>query len=377
MYIIDIFLFYRKGRLWDFIKSHYKINKGVDTFKRKHTRSFSCDAIIQSNLEKTCENQNKSLDIKEKQNGEKLKTGIKEFEAKNDITNISINFEQLNKTQISVDSNHDDIHTTQLLVNAQKLLQSVSATLKKSNSIATRLNESQQLLYSTENVITNLKFSTSEKLVEESEPSSCELEDSKNKPLSDSKLLTEKILEPKQSLYSAINKSSDLETYQFYLSTMTEGENMKNECIAQFCENIQEEVQFNFSEKLESNAGYENFNDDKVLWKISEDVLQLWSAQILVALESLHQQDTVVADLRPENILINDEGNIIMSYMPPRRNFNLLKFKEPYSSPELCAFAPPLLPTTAVDIWSFGVLLYELFTGLVRSFLLIMILIFC
>lgn len=319
------------------------------------------------------ENKNNLLEPKEKHHFEKLQTANEELEAKNDTINISNDTELLDNVKISVNSSHDDIHTTELLANAQKLLKSVSATLKKSNSIATRLNESQQLLYSTENVMTNLKMSTSQKLVEESEQNSFDSENSENKGFIDSKVFSVK----DENLDSAINTSSsstDIETYKFYLSTMTGGENVKSECesITQLCENIQDELtpdKFNFTDKLEIKAGHEIFDgDEEVLWKISEDALQLWSAQILVALESLHQQDTIVADLRPENILINDEGNAIVTYVPPRRNFNLLKFKEPYSSPELCAFAPPVLPTTAVDIWSFGVLIYELFTGLVSLF---------
>ncbi|XP_043470995.1 ribosomal protein S6 kinase delta-1 [Leptopilina heterotoma] len=379
-----------KGRLWDFIKSHYKISISTDTVRRKHMRSFSCDAIIHPNTEKKCENQNILLNFQEEQNCKKLQEANKQFDAKIYVTDIFSHSEKLNNMSISADSSHDDIHTTQLLLKAQTLLQSVSATLRKSNSIATRLNDSQQLLYST-NEITTLKYSTSQKLIEESKHSNSDLKDLKHNSIVDSKILSldESNLKSKKSslneervdhnillsrdasLDTAINKSlhsSDLGTYQFNVFNMTGERKEKNECIVQFFQNIQDNLtpeHFNYRNKLENKAGNDNlYGGEEILWKISDEVLQLWSAQILVALESLHQQDTIVADLRPENILISDEGNTIMCYIPPRRNFNIAKFKEPYSSPELCAFAPPLLPTTAVDVWSFGVLLYELFTGL-------------
>lgn len=375
----------RKGRLWDFIKSRYKINNCIDTRRRKYIRSFSCDAIIHPNTEEKCENKNILLNFQEELNCQKLQENNKQFDANICVTNISSHSEKQNNIQISADSSHDDIHTTQLLLKAQTLLQSVSATLKKSNSIATRLNDSHQLHYST-NEIMSLNL-TSQKLIEESKQSNSDFKDS----IVDSKILSldECILKSKKwsldkervdhnillsretSLDSAINKSlhsADLGTYQVNVLMKTEERKEKSEYITQFFQNIQDNLtpeHFNYIEKLGNKASQNNlYGEEEILWKISDEILQLWSAQILVALESLHQQDTIVADLRPENILISEEGNTILCYIPPRRNFNLAKFKEPYSSPELCVFAPPLLPTTAVDVWSFGVLLYELFTGL-------------
>ena len=306
---------------------------------------------------------------KETRKYENLESDKEGAKAKNEIAfeiNVISDYSEiLDKPESTSDCSHNDIHTTQLVANAQKLLQSVNATLKKSNSIATRLNESQQLLYNSKSAITNLrlspKISDSPKLVEESEQNSYNLED----------------LELKKELDLSRSKSpnpSDLETFKFYLSTMAGSENFKceSEGVAQIYGNVKDKLaieQSIFSDKLETGMEVECVEgEQEALWKISEDVIQLWAAQILVALESLHQQDAIVADLRPDNILINDNGSAVMTYVTRRRDLDLLRFKEPYSSPELCSFAPPVTATTAVDIWSFGILLYELLTGFV-SFL--------
>ncbi|OAD55939.1 Ribosomal protein S6 kinase delta-1 [Eufriesea mexicana] len=99
------------------------------------------------------------------------------------------------------------------------------------------------------------------------------------------------------------------------------------------------------------------------LWTIPENVIHLWAAEILLALEALHQQEVIVFDLKPDNILLDDNGHVQLTYIVPRHDINLLKYKHPYSSPELCTFSPMIPLTPATDIWSFGVILYELIVG--------------
>ena len=338
--------------MWDFIKSHYKPNKESVLCKKGHTRSISCDAVILPTCENDCNN---FLYLKPKEKEGSLKLNRLESKSTNfeNTTEIKIfdEFKSFYKQRIVPDSNKNNVHTIELLANAQRLLQSVNATLKKSNSINTSLNKSQQLFHDTEDTMTNFILSDSPKLlVEEPDENDINLKDLKSGKDLD-------------LCRCNVSKSSNVDTFKFQLSAMRGGENIKYKC--------QGAAQSTVSKKLETKTESKCVeNEQGALWQVSENILQLWAAQILVALESLHQQDAIVADLRPENILINDDGSTVMTYIAPRRDLDLLRFKEPYSSPELCASASPIT-TTAVDIWSFGVLLYELFTGFVCIFFLL------
>lgn len=106
-----------------------------------------------------------------------------------------------------------------------------------------------------------------------------------------------------------------------------------------------------------------NIDVDEELWTIPENVIRLWAAEILLALEALHQQDVIIFDLKPSNILLDDNGHVQLTYIIPNHDIDLMKYKHPYSSPELCMFSPVIPLTSATDIWSYGVILYELIVG--------------
>ncbi|NXK51928.1 RPKL1 protein, partial [Chauna torquata] len=103
-------------------------------------------------------------------------------------------------------------------------------------------------------------------------------------------------------------------------------------------------------------------------WAVKEEQVQLWAAEILLALEGLHQQGVLCRDLNPRNLLLDTAGHVRLTFfgqwteVQPQCCSQALE--ELYSAPEVGGIAEP---TEAADCWSFGSLLYELLTGVPLS----------
>lgn len=95
---------------------------------------------------------------------------------------------------------------------------------------------------------------------------------------------------------------------------------------------------------------------------------RFYTAELLCALEALHNFDIIYRDLKPENILLDYQGHIALC------DFGLCKLnmKDQEKTTTFCGtpeyLAPELLLgqgyTKVVDWWTLGVLLYEMLTGL-------------
>ncbi|ODV64131.1 Pkinase-domain-containing protein [Ascoidea rubescens DSM 1968] len=95
---------------------------------------------------------------------------------------------------------------------------------------------------------------------------------------------------------------------------------------------------------------------------------RFYTAELLIALESLHSLNVIYRDLKPENILLDYQGHIALC------DFGLCKLnmKNSEKTNTFCGtpeyLAPELLLnkgyTRSVDWWTLGVLLYEMLTGL-------------
>ncbi|XP_074680845.1 ribosomal protein S6 kinase-like 1 isoform X1 [Strix aluco] len=103
-------------------------------------------------------------------------------------------------------------------------------------------------------------------------------------------------------------------------------------------------------------------------WAVKEEQVQLWAAEILLALEGLHQQGVLCRDLNPRNLLLDAAGHIRLTFFGQwtevEPQYCSQAQEELYSAPEIGGIVEP---TEAADCWSFGSLLYELLTGVPLS----------
>ena len=102
--------------------------------------------------------------------------------------------------------------------------------------------------------------------------------------------------------------------------------------------------------------------------RFSMNRLRFYVAELLTALESLHEMNVIYRDLKPENILLDYQGHIALC------DFGLCKLNmaDNDKTNTFCGtpeyLAPELLLnqgyTRSVDWWTLGTLLYEMLTGL-------------
>ena len=104
--------------------------------------------------------------------------------------------------------------------------------------------------------------------------------------------------------------------------------------------------------------------------KFSEKTIKFILAQLLLCIDFLHSKNIVYRDIKPENVLIDLNGYLKLADFGLSKNLNDLDdtTKTFCGTPE---FLPPEILSAepygkAVDIWSFGIMMYELYYGCVN-----------
>ncbi|KAI9310596.1 kinase-like domain-containing protein, partial [Dichotomocladium elegans] len=110
--------------------------------------------------------------------------------------------------------------------------------------------------------------------------------------------------------------------------------------------------------------GGELFRHLRRAGKFSVQTAQFYAAEIVMAIEYLHQMDIIYRDLKPENILLDAMGHIRIT------DFGFAKVVEDRTwtlcgTPEY--IAPEIIQSKghskAVDWWALGILIYEMLAG--------------
>ena len=91
-------------------------------------------------------------------------------------------------------------------------------------------------------------------------------------------------------------------------------------------------------------------------------------AEILVAIQQLHERNIIYRDLKPENILIDREGHIKLIDFGFSRQMRNIKHDKARTNCGTPAYAAPEVLIGAgydykADIWSFGILICEMLGG--------------
>lgn len=115
---------------------------------------------------------------------------------------------------------------------------------------------------------------------------------------------------------------------------------------------------------LEYVAGGELFSRLRLWHHFPNDAALFYAAEIVLALEHIHSAGYMYRDLKPENLLIDSQGNIKIA------DFGFCK-RAAENSFTLCGtpeyLAPEIIKSEghgkAVDWWAFGVLIYEMLIG--------------
>jgi len=99
--------------------------------------------------------------------------------------------------------------------------------------------------------------------------------------------------------------------------------------------------------------------------RFSEDRARFYASEVLLGIEYLHTNGIIYRDLKPENLLLDGSGHILVTDFGLAKYLNQEKTRSFVGTPEYVA--PEVLSgepyDIAVDWWSLGVLIFEMING--------------
>ena len=118
---------------------------------------------------------------------------------------------------------------------------------------------------------------------------------------------------------------------------------------------------------MQFKQGGEVYHHLRKCTRFSEETARFYACQIISGLEYLHSHNIMYRDMKPENILLDEKGNACLA------DFGISKVLEVHESTKSFVGTPEYVSpeivlqkghNKMVDIWCFGILLYEMVYGL-------------